>query len=263
MPETSMRVELVQMTDPKFADIAAGCCTHRDIPDVHHTYNRLRGACFSGHFSILEHIVVTFEISGISRACSHQLVRHRVASYAQSSQRCVDQDSFDYVMPESMKGKTISLSNSEKEGATEIDADIEFRVTMAKLMATYNRMIAAGVPAEDARYILPNACCTNIVVTMNLREASHFCALRRCSRTQWELREVADRMAKQITDRLESYGVECLEKLFEPACAQNGYCKEQHGCKRKVYYNALEDSFYKGYLREELRKSLERSEKTN
>lgn len=236
-----MKVELVQMTDPKFADIAAGCCTHRDIPDAHPEFNRLQSACFSGHLSILEHIVATFEISGISRACSHQLVRHRVASYAQSSQRFVEQSGFDYVIPESMKGKTIGLSNPEKKNPVGIDADVEFKVIMAQLTAAYNRMIEAGVPAEDARYLLPNACCTNIVVTMNLREASHFCALRRCSRTQWELRAVADKMAEQIVKELRSYGIKGIDKLFKPACVQNGYCKEQHGCGRARTLDVLLD----------------------
>lgn len=248
-----MKVELVQMTEPKFADIAAGCCTHEDIPDAHPEFNRLQSACFSGHLGIMEHISVTFEISGISRACSHQLVRHRMASYAQQSQRYVKKNEQGYVTPDSIRHGSDG-EHSYKE---------RFDATINAIMYQYNWLVAHGVPEEDARYLLPNACCTNIVVTMNLREASHFCALRRCSRAQWELREVADRMAEQIIDKLESYGVIGLNGLFGPACAQNGYCKEQRSdCRRRDYYNPLESSFYNARIRNEIRKTLEKSEQT-
>lgn len=134
----------------------------------------------SGHLSTLEHASYTFAIDGISRACSHQLVRHRLASFNQQSQRYVTyREEPEFVCPESVR----------TAGATE-----EYEEAVQAAFAAYDRLVKLGVPAEDARYLLPNACDTKIVVTMNIRELLHFFELRCCNRAQWEIREMACRM---------------------------------------------------------------------
>jgi thymidylate synthase (FAD) len=140
----------------------------------------LKTVITSGHLSALEHASYTFAIDGVSRAMTHQLVRHRLASYNQQSQRYVSYDDPAFIVP------------------PEIDADPEKRLAFitacGDAFLAYRAMVDAGVPAEDARYLLPNAMETKIVVTMNIRELLHFLELRCCRRAQWEIRAVADRM---------------------------------------------------------------------
>lgn len=139
----------------------------------------------SGHHSVLEHISYTFSIEGVSRALTHQLVRHRLASYSQQSQRYVKMDKPSFVVPPFITDKHTDCMEDK--------CDI-FREAMEKCWSAYNELVDLGVPAEDARYVLPNACKTNIVVTMNARELFHFFELRMCNRAQWEIREVANEM---------------------------------------------------------------------
>lgn len=135
----------------------------------------------SGHFSTLEHASYTFAIDGVSRALTHQLVRHRIASFNQQSQRYVKfKDGVAVVKPASV------TASPETEAV--FDEAIEVCVT------AYRKLLDAGVPAEDARYLLPNAAESKIVVTMNVRELLHFFSLRCCNRAQWEIREMAHRM---------------------------------------------------------------------
>lgn len=135
----------------------------------------------SGHFSTLEHVSYTFAIDGVSRALTHQLVRHRLASFNQQSQRYVKfKDGLNTIKP-------ASVAENEEANALfdeAIDAAVE----------AYKKLLDAGVPAEDARYLLPNAAETKIVVTMNVRELLHFFELRCCNRAQWEIRELAHKM---------------------------------------------------------------------
>ena len=135
----------------------------------------------SGHYSTLEHASYTFAIDGVSRALTHQLVRHRLASFNQQSQRYVRFDEApSIVVPDT------------------VDASPELRALFDKAIDTsyevYAELAKAGVPAEDARYVLPNACESKIVVTMNIRELLHFFELRCCRRAQWEIRDLANRM---------------------------------------------------------------------
>lgn len=135
----------------------------------------------SGHFSTLEHASYTFAIDGVSRALTHQLVRHRIASFNQQSQRYVKFTSgLETVKPGSVA--------DDPEASRVFDEAIEATI------AAYERLLEAGIPAEDARYLLPNAAETKIVVTMNVRELLHFFELRCCNRAQWEIRELAHRM---------------------------------------------------------------------
>lgn len=132
----------------------------------------------SGHFSTLEHASYTFAIDGISRACSHQLVRHRLASFNQQSQRYVSmKDGIDVVVPPTISANDAALEIYNK--AMEASAD------------AYTELLELGIAAEDARFVLPNAAETKIVVTMNVRELLHFFEVRCCNRAQWEIRDMA------------------------------------------------------------------------
>lgn len=135
----------------------------------------------SGHFSTLEHASYTFAVDGVSRALTHQLVRHRIASYNQQSQRYVKfADGLPVVKPESV--------------AADQAASALFDETMEKAQEAYRALLDIGVPAEDARYLLPNAVESKIVITMNVRELLHFFSVRCCNRAQWEIRDMAHRM---------------------------------------------------------------------
>lgn len=159
-----------------------------------------------GHFSALEHASFTFGIEGISRALSHQLVRHRLASYSQQSQRYVPMRDFPYVVPPSISHEPELL--------------IRFIASLRMINKIYAELLDAGVPAEDARYLLPNACETKIVVTMNARELIHFYHLRCCNRAQWEIHDLADKML-ELTKNI----APTIFKLAGPGCI-SGVCTE-------------------------------------
>lgn len=148
-----------------------------------------------GHASVLEHVVFTYGVEGISRATSHQLVRHRIASYSQQSQRYVSAG-FGYVTPKTIgEGGPFGNAPGESGKANRKKPMSEkFEKHMKSSAALYEEMVKSGVPAEDARFVLPNATETKILITMNARELHHFFALRLCRRAQWEIREMARRM---------------------------------------------------------------------
>jgi thymidylate synthase (FAD) len=146
----------------------------------------VRGLVKSGHMSALEHASFTFAIDGISRACSHQLVRHRLASYNQQSQRYVRfSGAEEFVIPPRIQ---------DSPEAREI-----FLEAMENARRSYERLVEIGLAEgrtkesvfEDARFVLPNAAETKIVVTMNARELRHFFSLRCCRRAQWEINRLA------------------------------------------------------------------------
>jgi thymidylate synthase (FAD) len=136
----------------------------------------------SGHTSTIEHAVFTFAIEGVSRAMTHQLVRHRIASYSHQSQRYVDLS----------KNKLVFITPPTIKGNKEIEK--EYKKTMKLIEKQYKKMIDLGIKPEDARYILPNACETKIVVTMNARALHNFFRERCCTRAQWEIRQLANMM---------------------------------------------------------------------
>ncbi len=141
----------------------------------------------SGHFSTLEHACYTFAVDGVSRALTHQLVRHRLASFNQQSQRYVKfTDGLETIKPDTI---------AENE-----EADRIFDEVIESTKDAYQKLIDMGIPAEDARYLLPNAAETKIVITMNARELLHFFELRCCNRAQWEIRELAHRMLELVRD---------------------------------------------------------------
>lgn len=136
----------------------------------------------SGHLSVLEHAYATFRIKGGSRAFTHQLVRHRLCSYTQQSQRYVDESRFNYIEPESIK------NNKEAHSL--------FVNFMDKAKEIYNRLQKLGIKNEDARFVLPNAVESKIVVTANFREWRHIIGLRGSPDAQWEIRKVAIEILK-------------------------------------------------------------------
>jgi len=140
----------------------------------------IRARLRDGHESIIEHATATFEISGISRACTHQLVRHRLASYSQESQRYVDMSDPDLVVPDAIAAST---------EAREVWDGFSAQVT-----DVYAKLRELGIRKEDARFALPNAAETRIVVTMNFRSLLHFFRLRLAPDAQWEIRCVAAEM---------------------------------------------------------------------
>jgi len=141
-----------------------------------------------GHFSVLEHVSATFRITGVSRALSHQLVRHRMASYSQRSQRYVSEKDFGYVVPPSI---------AEKDEARDV-----FDGAIDGAREAYRRLIELKAPREDARFVLPNAVETELVMTANMREFRHIFELR-CHRTaQWEIRSMAIQMLEVLKKEL-------------------------------------------------------------
>ncbi len=167
----------------------------------------------SGHLSVLEHITFTFAVEGISRACSHQLVRHRIASFSQQSQRYVAAGDDAFVTPPSIKDNPEALRLFEKS----IDA--------AK--RAYEELMSLGIPREDARFVLPNATKTNIVMSMNFRELYQVCQIRLCARAQWEIRELFWRVKGEIKGVPELRG---LAEYLQPKCVVLGYCPEHRSC---------------------------------
>lgn len=181
-----MDVKLVAHTpEPEkvIADCARTCyMSEAKTPDAdQRLIQKLRDLDHSSQF---EHAVATFEITGVSRALTHQLVRHRLASYSQQSQRYVDEKGFGYVTP-----------NSVKDNADALKVFEEF---MCSADETYARLKELGVPKEDARFVLPNACESTIRVTMNFRELRHFIRLRGEKGAQWEIRELAALMLDEV-----------------------------------------------------------------
>ncbi len=206
-----MRVKLLAYTQNAEAICAAAgksCYSEKssmelvDAPNPEKVLGKIVGM---GHHSVIEHAVFTFSVEGVSRSLTHQLVRHRVASFSQQSQRYVSMDKPTYVVP-----KTVEGDPELKE---------EFDRIMSEIWASYNRLVER-IPPEDARYVLPNACTTNITITMNARELIHFFSLRCCNRAQWEIREMADEMLRQCK---EVYPV--IFKGVGPPCVR-GPCPE-------------------------------------
>ncbi len=216
-----MKVELINHTpDPdRAAAHAALTCYREKVPNkdemdddlIHDILKQIKE---SGHHSVIEHSSFTFAVHGVSRALTHQLVRHRLASYSQQSQRYVDIEDFQPVIPESI---------SKDEHAYELYEDL-----MENIREVYNELKDRDIDKEDARYVLPNATRTNIIITMNARELWHFFSLRCCRRAQWEIREMANRMLKLCKDVspiiFENAGAPCLRgpcpEIPEFSCGQ-------------------------------------------
>ncbi len=210
-----MKVELIACTpgaDKIVAAAAKLCYAKSDIetlmdkltPDKVESFLEMLSEL--GHESPVEHASFTFGIEGVSRALLAQITRHRIASFSVQSQRYVDKSGFDYITPPEIAG--IPEAEAEFRAAMEEDAKHYARLKailtekrMEKLMADGKneadaRKIAEKSANEDARFVLPNACDTRMIVTMNVRSLWNFFKLRCCSRAQWEIRELATEMLK-------------------------------------------------------------------
>lgn len=220
-------VRLVQVTPDaeQLVTAAAKLCYAADAgtvfehgPDeVEKFLSRLRRM---GHLSVFEHASYTFLIEGVSRAMTHQLVRHRIASFSQRSQRYVGHDAFEYITPPRLAGKTVMTDDGP------VDAAAYYREFMEHTGKVYARLRDAlggtGESAnEDARYVLPNAAETKIMVTMNARELCHLFNERLCQRAQWEFRRVADEML-----RLAREATPVIFGGVGPKCVEMGRCPE-------------------------------------
>ena len=186
-----MQVSIMGATPAPAAviSLAAGNCYGKhDVSE-----KRIRNCVKAGHTSILEHASVTFSIEGVSRACMAQLTRHRMASFCIESQRYCryDEEFFNgcewYVMPPAFDTFVI-------------DSAMFFDVKMREYASAYLNAVSSGMKPEDARYLLPEATKTNIVMTMNLREVFHFWDLRRDKAAQWEIRNLAEAMADAMEE---------------------------------------------------------------
>ena len=157
--------------------------------------------------SLLPHLGYTFAVERISRACSHQLVRHRVASFSQQSQR--------YIVMKRLNERVVTPPSVEKAGGD------EFKELVKEAGEAYQRLVDRGVPKEDARFVLPNAAETSLLMTMDGRSLLHFFGLRLCNRAQWEIRALADEMLGEAR--------KAEPELFNaagPYCYQLGHCPE-------------------------------------
>jgi thymidylate synthase (FAD) len=173
-----------------------------------------------GHMSPIEHAIFTFGVEGISRAVSHQLVRHRIASYSQKSQRYVNHNEFDYIIPENIKSLGEEYVEAYKTDLTIINAMYNDWCTL---------LIKSGVNErdanDDARYVLPNATETKIIITMNARELMHFFTMRCCNRANWEIRRMAWEMLRLVKEV-----APVLFKNAGPNCVRRNCMESKMSC---------------------------------
>jgi thymidylate synthase (FAD) len=163
----------------------------------------------SGHGSTIEHIVFTFAISGVTRTLSHQLVRHRAGlAFDQQSQRYVNYKRPAYMVPGTIEDASPELRD-------------RFREEMDESLAFYGELLEAGVPGEDARFVMPNATRTNLVMTANLRALIHMSGLRLCTMAQWEIRRLFQLIRHEIFQVSPFLG-----SFLAPKCVPLGYCDE-------------------------------------
>jgi len=221
-----MKITLIDHTispDKKVAMAAHLCYMKESIGEVYELANsnkeveRLINYLLEHkHLSPFEHITFTFLIENVSRALSHQLVRHRIASYSQQSQRHVriTPDQFKFVTP-------ASITNSPQ--ALEL-----YNVLMNQIIDTYNKLTNLNIHCEDARFVLPNATCTNLIMTMNGRSLFNFFEQRACNTAQWEIRE----MAIEILKIVKNIAPLSFNKAG-PLYISNGYCVNKSNSKFK------------------------------
>ena len=205
-----MKITLLNSAEnEKLAELSAAICVDKlDNP----TEKGMLSAINSGHDSVLEHLPLTWVIENVSRALTHQLIRHRIASYSQLSQRYtkVQTDEEWYIVPTSIDKHAFGS---------------RYLNLMEDIAELYNDMCNDGVPNEDARMVLPNACFTSIVVSMNARSLIEQSSKRLCNRAQWEIRQ----MFKLMRDSIKNVYPHVWEKCF-PNCTKKCGCLEAKPC---------------------------------
>ena len=218
MNDNKPQVKLISKPDNMIKTIYTACrtCYSADTPlnifdkdlDEEKMMSLIKRVIGSGHYSTIEHIQVSFAISNISRACTHQLVRHRHMSFSQKSQRYVkEKGQFDFLIPQ-----TIEKNDELRQ---------KFVDFMDEISKKYLEFTEAGIPAEDARAVLPNACATSMVVSTNLRELIHVANLRLCTRAQYEIRMLVKGMSDALTEK-EPW----LKEYLVPKCERFGFCED-------------------------------------
>ena len=217
-------VELIAKPSDMLKTIYTACRTcysadrpeniYSEAPDNEKMLKLIERVISSGHYSTIEHIQVTYAISNVSRACTHQLVRHRHMSFSQKSQRYVkEKGEFDYIVPNAI------LKNPEM---LEL-----FKKHMKDTADIYQKFLENGILAEDARSILPNATASSLVVSLNLRELIHIANLRLCTRAQSEIRSLVKKMCDELL-KTEPW----LKPHLVPKCERLGFCDEDKSCGR-------------------------------
>lgn len=224
MAKQKLSVELISIPDNIIKTIYTACKTcysaklpyenFLNAPDDEKMLSLIKRVIGSGHYSTIEHIQLTFAVQNVSRACTHQLVRHRHMSFSQKSQRYVkEKGEFDYIMPKSIENNPELAKKFE-----------EFIQNTSSL---YQEFIEAGILAEDARSILPNAAASSLVASLNLRELIHLSNLRLCTRAQAEIRSLVKAMVDEVIKK-EPW----LKPYLVPKCERLGYCDEDKSCGR-------------------------------
>jgi thymidylate synthase (FAD) len=185
-----MQVELLSITPnaEELIEIAGRVC-YQSKPKKDYTIGSfIKTLIKNNHESALEHGYATFKISGVSRALTHQLVRHRLASYSQKSQRYVKEGQFEYVVPEAIEKMEGQIRN-------------QFHLQMQQIQEMYDYWKEMGLKNEDSRAVLPNACCTEIVMSANFRQLRNILRARCDIHAQYEIRELAKEMLRQLYDK--------------------------------------------------------------
>ena len=199
-----MKVELIAHT-PNPELVIANCattCYDSNPKDIDASRKMIRSLAKAGHEAMIEHAHATFKLSGVSRVLTHELVRHRLFSFAQRSQRYVKENEESYVTPD------VLVNINQDDDRLQI-AKQTFDTAMKNAWYAYKALLECGLKSEDARFVLPNACTTEIIVSGNFREYRNFLKLRLGPRAQWEIRKAAN----LILDKLYEIAPSCFEDL--------------------------------------------------
>lgn len=206
-----MNIELIAHT-PNPELVIANCattCYDSNPKDIEASRKMIHSLAKAGHEAMIEHAHATFKLSGVSRTLTHELVRHRLFSFAQRSQRYVKENEETFVTPD-------VLIDDNRANIKMKQAKLIFDMAMNNAWTAYRDLLKLGLKPEDARFVLPNACTTEIVVSGNFREYRNFLKLRLSPRAQWEIRKAAN----IILNKLYEIAPSCFEDLKNGANIQ-------------------------------------------
>ena len=237
-----------KLLDPDNEEVVCDFNEYKNMREKH--WNLVKKVLDSGHQSIAEHVYFTFAIEGISRACSHQLVRHRAGIvFSQQSQRYVEiKEDYNDIQSHQVKynvAEGIEYYKDMKEHYTAlkqicdkyfVDVNEDNFRTFANMLVRYLKDIEVGEKPEDARQLLPNATKTNITMSCNFRELIHICNLRLCTRAQTEIRQLFSEIVKCVKEQDER-----LASYLVPQCEVLGLCTEKECCGRKPHINSIKE----------------------
>lgn len=251
-----MKVKIISHTaqpDKTIAAAAKLCYSRVGVEEINQnltpdkTENFLEMLMSFSHASPLEHASFTFAVEGVSRTLTHQLVRHRLASYSQQSQRYVKLESFEYIIPpqieQNEQAKAIFVEMMERDQQaydrlTELLVEENAKKYMAQgIEEKKARRMAEKESIEDARYVFPNACETKIVITMNVRMLQHFFQMRCCNRAQWEIRQLATEMLRQVKEISPVLFRDCGPECVSGACPEGNMSCGQMAQVREKFKN--------------------------